>query len=337
MCQPLTDPWWGSIADRALSSWCTQQLSSNFLENFPACYHWASTWLDSSTEGKFFARSMRFDFRWSPGTKAFAVPEKANEIIYYLRSSKINSQFKLTKKSVGDRILISLLDKSSRSSDVSCWRLFDGTLFKALFGRPRIWRGVLSPLKAKRWTRLISPEDMKRPLSETPSKILASLRTVTFFNVQSRMETNVLLFLSPSAIKASPWTSPLHLSVSGTSQPHSRLRLSVIFGQVHEPSSAAFTWLTLRLFLSIIEFFLSALLALLLTYLGFFDRLLSLKLWSSSCWVKSKLWLILRLFTRCCCADGTSVEAGAPLTLDNFVISNEPFRGWLFCLLMICW
>lgn len=243
----------------------------------------------------------------------------------------------LTTKSVGDKILISLFDRSSRSSDVSCWRLFDGTLFKALFGNPRIWRGVLSPLNANRWTRLISPDDMKSPLNETPSKILASLRTVTFLSVQSRIDTVEVLFLSSSAISAKPWTSPLHLNVSGTSQPHSRLRLSVILGQ---RNSAACDWLALRLFFSNIEFFLSALLALLFTYLGFFERFLSLRLWSSSCFVlslatKSMLWLILTLFTRCCCVDA-SVD-GDPFTFNSFVISSEPFSGWLFCLLIIFW
>lgn len=138
---------------------------------------------------------------------------------------------KPTKKSDGPKYLMRLFDKSRRSNDVSEVSECVGTLVNALFGNPSACNGIFNPKNACRCTRLISPDDITRPNNETLSKIRASLKNVTFFNVQSSRETGYLDCRRPCAICCRPWMSPLHRSVYGISQPHSKYRLfSLIFG-----------------------------------------------------------------------------------------------------------
>lgn len=138
---------------------------------------------------------------------------------------------KLTKKSDAPKYLMRLFDKSKRSREVSGASDCHGTAVSALFGRPSACNGVSMPKNASRWTRLISPDDITNPCSETFSKIRASLRNVTFFNVQSNSDTEYRDRRKPLAICSNPWISPLHRSVCGISQPHSKYRLfSLMFG-----------------------------------------------------------------------------------------------------------
>lgn len=103
---------------------------------------------------------------------------------------------------------------------------------------PRVWSGVFIPRKARRWIRLISPDEITRPLSETFSNIRVSLKIVTFLSVQSSNDTEYFDARSPRANWSKPWISPLHLSVCGMSQPHSKDWLfSPTFGHFHSAAS----------------------------------------------------------------------------------------------------
>lgn len=183
----------------------------------------------------------------------------------------------VTKKSGAPITLIRLLDKSKRSSAVNGANEFHGTSDNALFGNPAFWRktifvkkhnysfefeneiyslqsierrdhanipsvcnGVFMPRKAKRCTRLISPDEITSPCSDTFSKILVSLRKVTFLKVQSSSDTEYLDALSPRANCSSPWMSPLHRNVCGISHPHSKKRLfSLMFGHFQSVKSGS--------------------------------------------------------------------------------------------------
>lgn len=105
---------------------------------------------------------------------------------------------------------------------------------------PNVCNGVFMPRNAKRCTRLISPDEMTSPCRETFSKILVSLRKVTFFKVQSSNDTEYLDALRPRANCSSPWMSPLQRKVCGISHPHSKNRLfSLMFGHFQSVKSGS--------------------------------------------------------------------------------------------------